>query len=709
MLDVFQQIFALLGNPEQVLSSLPNPVTWPTLVQDALRSYRIHVIAYNLGLLLMLAGAASSVVGVMTGVRSWKVFVNLFAVAVLWPLLTLPPANDCLPNSGYPCTVQKRVELVNPSSLDVEYVREDLDFSVAQVSGGGTVWTIPNRERFDKNMVKVEKEGAPLPPYVRYEYTTPLPPLWKGVEDLWWGLAQGANYNLMSSLLRYREGVADFRSKALWLFTYAFAFNSAASLADEVGNLATFALIKGRNPLGRVAGGVGTLATGAGTMGAGMVAETFKVVAATLAVAPVALIVTYGFVISMSGFALYAVIYLFPLVLGIASVFGLGAIAFPLRLALVSLLVPVITSPLVGTAVQMTYGYNQSIKSFLETSTKGEYAGLMEQVGFVNNPAESFVGSTAVQMAAKQLLNTYACLEPLFNKKIGGGYEYVGYRSGPVRLEGITTCYAPAGSGFLWIYDRPPSGQPGTPLSKAMSSPIAGLGKGADVKEFFADLSAYTLEGKASLIDLTSPSRLKNLRNLINRYGIHFYVPGGGLSGLLPDLESAVKARMDKNAASKLGSLDEALNHLAQPVPPDLLTEKKNAKYTRELAQYAAASPSDPSVARRCASETGGNACLLSSPVEVSYVLDRFLLANEMGLDETSILSGGLAQAALSVFVSGLVSLVLSLIVIGSVWGLMGAAFGATVGGLEGVVEAPGLGILANQLGRSRMARLGRR
>lgn len=105
----------------------------------------------------------------------------------------------------------------------------------------------------------------------------------------------------------------------------------------------------------------------------------------------------------------------------------------------------------------------------------------------------------------------------------------------------------------------------------------------------------------------------------------------------------------------------------------------------------------------------GGDACLLSSPVEVSYVLDRFLLANEMGLDETSILSGGLAQAALSVFVSGLVSLVLSLIVIGSVWGLMGAAFGATVGGLEGVVEAPGLGILANQLGRSRMARLGRR
>lgn len=59
----------------------------------------------------------------------------------------------------------------------------------------------------------------------------------------------------------------------------------------------------------------------------------------------------------------------------------------------------------------MVYGYNESLRQFIETSADKE---AMSEVKTQKDPVTAFVASTAFQVMARQLYNTYTCLLPYF-------------------------------------------------------------------------------------------------------------------------------------------------------------------------------------------------------------------------------------------------------------------------------------------------------
>lgn len=664
-METLNQILSLLGNPEAALNLFPNPASWPILLQDALRSYRVHEIAYALGALLLLLGAASTVMSYMTGFKGAKVFFNLLLVGLLWGALTAPPKNDCLPDSGYPCVVQKEVELVNPAGEKIPYIQEQLDFSGAK--GGGDYWVLPD----DKRAIAQKEATSAIPPYIRYQYKTPLPPLWAGAEGLWWTLSGTANRSLQSTLLRYQEEIQDTRTRLLALVKTAFTINMAGTLTDAAVNLAVFKGLTSKSAVGKASAILLGGATGQMTnTGIAMITELFKSVAVIMALAPLTLILTYGFIVSLAGFAFYVSIFLFPIFIGLGALFGAQTVVFPLRLILVSLLVPVLVSPLVGTSIHMTYGYNTALKQFLETSAD---KGALAEVPMKDDPVSAFVGSLVLQAMAKQAFNAYLCMRPYFEKTTGGKYQYTGNpdrKSVTYPDGGIKTCYLDNGSGFL-MWPPAYAEAPGTKeVSVLLSVPLAG-GKNlpASPEDFFVRLAAYTNDGAASMLDLTSPLKLKQLRNLINDYGLVFYLPGNTPSLLAEAIRGANIDPKVKDTFTE-AKIRNAYFNLGKEMDPN------NVKsFKEELGQFKA-------------KESG---IYSSDPPAALHVLDRYILADRLGLDNTAIGNGGLAQTALAFFVSSVVSLALSLIVIGATWGLMGAAFGAAVRGGDTVIEAPGL------------------
>ncbi|MCX7849664.1 hypothetical protein [Thermus sp.] len=688
-MDVLNQILSLLGNPQSALSLMPNPASWPVLMQDAMRSYRVHEIAYWVGILFLLLGAASSVLSYMIQTRGAKVFFNLLLVGVLWGGLVTRPENDCLPGSGYPCVVQKEVYLENPNQntawTRVRYAKETLDFSRVSAGAGGQ-YVLRDRDR----QIQVVEEVGILPPYIRYEYKHSLGPIWSRVEGLWWTLSSGANASLMASLLSYQKEIVRAREQLLSLVKTTFAINAAGTLADALAQTAVYHSLMGAKDFkGALKGLAGVSLAGAATQSLGtgiaVITELFKTLAVILALAPLAMILTYGFVVSMAGFTFYLIVFTFPIFVGLGALFGAQTVAFPLRLLLVSLLVPVLVSPLVGASVHMTYGYNAALQQFLETSAE---KGLLKEIPMKDDPVSAYAGATIVQIAAKQLHNTYLCLKPYFQRE-GSRFVYrAKYDEGPVKYPdgNIATCYADQGR-LLAHPVRHASPVSLDSLATILALPLSGgtiTGNWNNLERFFADLAAYTNDGTATMLDLTSPLKLQQMRRLINRYGLAFSLPfpftnmgsvlAKGMDKLGPDVAKTFTPARIEAALGKLGT------------PMDPASFQKSPGMKEGLGQFLLGKGNE-----EC--QVGGQGtCKASSPPEVLYILDRFLLANRMGLDDTLLGTGGLAQTALSVLVSTLVSLVLSLIVIGATWNMMGMVFGATVRAGDTVIEAPGLG-----------------
>lgn len=689
-MDVLSQILSLLGNPQSALGLMPNPASWPVLMQDAMRSYRVHEIAYWIGILFLLLGAASSVLSYMTQARGAKVFLNLLLVGVLWGALVQKPQNDCLPGSGYPCVVQKKVYLENPNANAnlgwVTYAKETLNFGNVSPDSNGR-FVLKNEHR----NIKVVQEAGILPPYIRYEYAQSLGPIWSMVEDLWWTLSRGANTNLMASLLSYQKEIVLTRQQLLSLVKTTFAINAAGTLADAIAQMAVYRALAGAKDYRGALKGIVTVAgAGAATqsMGTGIaiITELAKSLAVILALAPLAMILTYGFVVSMAGFAFYLILFTFPIFIGLGALFGAQTVAFPIRLLLVSLLVPVLVSPLVGASVHMTYGYQAALQQFLETSADKD---LLKEIPMKDDPVSAYVGATVVQIAAKQLHNTYLCLKPYFQRD-GNNYVYrPKYDSGPVKFPdgNIATCYDDAGGNLT----RPV--QFATQVSMDSLGAILALPvmpdtlnrNSANLNRFFNDLAAYTNDGAATMLDLTSPMKLQQLRKLVNRYGLRFSMPlpMTSMSNILAQGMNKLGPEVSKTFTPS--KIKTALENLGKGMDPNSF--KKNEDMKSNLGQFQIGKTSE-----ECGIGGTSGQCQQSTPVEVLYILDRFILANQMGLDDSLLGNGGLAQTALSVFVSTLVSMILSLIVIGATWNMMGMVFGATVRAGDTVIEAPGLG-----------------
>ncbi len=671
-------ILSLLGDPQRALSMFPNPGVWPTLAQDALRGYQVYNIALILGGLLFLLGAASSVIAYQTG-RGFKPLLNLLIVSLAGSLFVGKPLSDCVPDTGYPCIVDKRVELVNPTTSKISYTVEELDFSGAGRQNDTYVLPDAMRRNTQKEM------EVTLPPYVRYVYGEPLPKLWGPIEGLWRQLAEGSNLALASSLAKYQEQIREQRELLVKLFVVNLGLGAAGLLADATfTNLVTSL---GKYMTSRTASGAFAVALlgGAGqTLSAGIaiLAETIKIVAALLALVPIFIVLSYGFIISLSGFAFYLVAFLFPLFVGVAAIWGVAAIFAPLRLALVSLLIPTIVSPIVGASLHMIYGYNQSLEEFLSTVDTPEKKGLLDELPMVSDPMASFVASEVTRTVAMQLKNTALCLAPYFQRRENGQYVYVqpAQTASPVSYGKCYQKVFPTGFS-LGGGDPLPAGV------DAASYPIFQLQGDQEVLTlFYNDLMSYlnNTPETVGVIDLTSPLKLKALLRLAKKYNIFL--------SLTPDrnqyastLEAHLKeviAKQNLNLTIPPGSVRRALDKLGSEINLNNVPNNLRGKFTY--------------------SDGGGNPSSLleeewsGSPHYAWNIVRRVALATEAGVSQSEVNAAGASQAALSLIVSAAVSMAISLVVIGALWGMSGMVYQATINGAQGIIEAPGLSHLGS-------------
>jgi len=670
-------ILALLGDPGRALSMFPNPSVWPTLAQDALRGYQVYNIALILGGLLFLLGAASSIIAYQTG-RGFGPLLNLLIVSVAGSVFVGGPLRDCIPGTGYPCIVDKRVELVNPTTSRISYVTEKLDFSNVTPGGGGTYVL-----RDDQRQITPKTATVTLPPYVRYEYKEPLPKLWGQLEGLWRQLAEGSNLALASSLAKYQEQIYRQRELLVKLFVVNLGLGATGMLAD--GAFTNFVMSIGKSMPSRTAAGALGVAVlgGAGqtlSTGIAILTETIKIVAALLALVPLFIVLSYGFVISLSGFVFYLVAFLFPLFVGVAAIWGVAAILAPLRLALVSLLIPTIISPIVGASLHMIYGYNQSIEDFLSTAQRPGQQALLNELPMVSDPMVSFVASELTRTVAMQLRNTALCLSPYFQRQENGRYVYVqpAETASPVSYG---KCYRneDVSPGGFALRGTPPSG------ADAASYPIWGFR--GDLTQFYNDLMSYLNHTPETIgvIDLTSPLKLKALLRLAKRYNIRLSLPLNA-EAYATDLEAhlrAVVAKQNANLPIPPESVKRALDKLGarinlDNVPPDL---KKRFTPDNEQNQPNQNQPI-------LLDEVGG------IPSYAWNTVRRMALAVEAGISQSELNTAGASQAALSLIVSTAVAMAISLVVIGALWSMSGMVYQATVNGAQGVVEAPGLSYL---------------
>jgi hypothetical protein len=665
-------ILALLGDPQRALSMFPNPGVWPTLAQDALRGYQVYNIALILGGLLFLLGAASSVIAYQTG-RGFKPLLNLLIVSLAGSLFVGKPLSDCMPNTGYPCIVDKRVDLVNPATSQITYTTEKLDFSKAGQQGDTYVLRDDQRQTSPQAMV------VTLPPYVRYEYSEPLPKLWGQLEGLWRQLAEGSNLALASSLAKYQDQIRQQRELLVKLFVVNLGLGAAGILADatftnlvaNLGKSMTSRTAQGAFGVALLGGAGQTLSTGIAIL-----TETIKMVAALLALVPIFIVLSYGFIISLSGFVFYLVAFLFPLFVGVGAIWGVAAIFAPLRLALVSLLIPTVVSPIVGASLHMVYGYNQSLEEFLSTVDTPEKKGLLDELPMVSDPMASFVASELTRTVAMQLKNTALCLSPYFQRQENGRYVYVqpAQTASPVSYG---KCYrnedvSPMGFSLTGTVPAPPPGP------DAASYPIWNFQ--GDLTQFYNDLMSYlnNTPETVGVIDLTSPLKLKALLRLAKRYNIPLSLTND-LDTYAVTLEAHLRdviARQNVNLPIPPGSVKNALGKLGVNIDLDKVPDSLKKKFTYN--------------------DGGGNQSSLldgagGTPSYAWNTVRRVALATEAGISQGELNAAGASQAALSLIVSTAVSMAISLAVIGALWGMSGMVYQATINGAQGVVEAPGL------------------
>ncbi len=663
-------ILSLLGDPGRALSMFPNPSVWPTLAQDALRGYQVYNIALILGGLLFLLGAASSVIAYQTG-RGFGPLLNLLIVSLAGSLFVGAPLRDCIPGTGYPCIVDKRVELVNPTTSGISYAAEKLDFSNVTPGRDGTYVL-----RDDQRQITPKTVTVTLPPYVRYEYREPLPRLWGQLEGLWRQLAEGSNLALASSLAKYQDQIRQQRELLVKLFVVNLSLGATSLLADNT--FANYVANIGKSmPSRTAAGAFGVAALGAAgqtvSTGIAILTETIKIVAALLALVPLFIVLSYGFVISLSGFVFYLVAFIFPLFVGVAAIWGVAAILAPLRLALVSLLIPTIVSPIVGASLHMIYGYNQSIEEFLSTANKPERRDLLNELPMVSDPMASFVASELTRTVAMQLRNTALCLSPYFQRQENGRYVYVrpSETASPVSYG---KCYENVSPGGFSL------GGPFPFASEATSYPIREFS--GDLTQFYNDLMSYLNHTPETIgtIDLTSPLKLKALLRLAERYKIHLSLPPHQ-STYATTLEAhltAVIARQKANVPLSPGSVERALNKLGKKIDLGKVPDDLRKKFSSD-------GKGNPPI---FLDEVGG------TPSYAWNTVRRMALATEAGISQGELNAAGASQAALSLIVSTAVAMAISLVVIGALWGMSGMVYQATVNGAQGVLEAPGLSYL---------------
>jgi hypothetical protein len=661
VIEFLEQFLGTIASPQGAFESLPHSASWIAFFQDALRSYKLINLSYYLGGLLLFIALLKTVYDYIQGYRVARQVVAIGVASFLFAALATPPRDECVKNTGYPCLVEKRLEL-KQGLKSIAYAEEELDWKKAKYDSATGVYKLTDAPgQPNQRQITVKTKDLSHVRYLTYEYPFGFTPVWDRIEEFWWSTYATANTALASMVVKYAESANETRDTLFVLIRDVFATSTTKGLLDEVLPYVGVAGGLRRAGVAAFAGGV----SGATDVPLAMLANSVRTMAILIASAPVALILTYHVLAALSGFILYLIIFLAPIFIGLSAIFGLPILSFPARLLVSIFVVPILSSTVLGTSLHLIYQYTDNLRTFVESNTDEDtrdatvvdlYADFKDMP--VASPVLAYYLS---QLAAYQLSNLYACMKD-------GGFLIINESGRPTYQENppspsvdkevcgqggeqVKRLMGGGATSYPWIPGREPIIES---LSRRLPKQVLNIGlphpdfsKEKFVAELYSIVGLGTAEG-SNPSALISPVGRERLARFIARWGVLLNADG-----------------LNPNVPSGFPSL-----YLATVISP----------------------PSDVPGWRMISPHLGDPNYALTRAL-LAY-LDRWMVADRLGLDPLKG-TGAVGFMAIQTLAFTLVALILALIAMGSVWTLTAQVLGSRAfGGLQELLTgvAPGVG-----------------
>lgn len=388
-------IILSLGDPTALARMLPDSLIWPHYLALMLRAYMIPVFAYWLGLGLLVLGAVLGVYQYLVGGIGLKDLVlRLTLPALLWPLVVISPGQvGCNPKyKTYPCVLsgEWRARKMTPSQDTVMTYEFD--------PSRGQLVPVPVAVNA-RTMYQITFNPIPAPGLSNDSF------LGRQLKGFWSWTAGVANRALYAELARLQNQVRAYKKNLTSLILYSSLFAGAGGAGSVLLNVAAFL------PIGGFAGfGVGFMAglvEGTVDTVSQIVTGVAGSVATVMIYAPLVLLATFHTLILLSGALLYFLLFLSPIVLGLAAIQGPGTLQVPLKLVFLSVLFPLFAGPIFAASLRMAYGNVVSEKQKQLETLEGALDSMVRN----KDGTYSIRYSIAIGVMLQQLHNTLYCLE----------------------------------------------------------------------------------------------------------------------------------------------------------------------------------------------------------------------------------------------------------------------------------------------------------
>jgi hypothetical protein len=745
MIEFLQQFLGTIASPQGAFESLPHSASWIAFFQDALRGYKLINLTYYIGGLLLFIALLKTVYDYIQGYRVARQVVAIGVASFLFAALATPPRDECVKDTGYPCLVEKRLELKQGLN-SITYAEEKLDWKIAKYENGVYKLTdAPGQQ--NQRQITIKTKDLSHVRYLSYEYPAGFTPVWDRIEDFWWSTYATANTALAAMVAKYAESANETKNTLFNLIKDIFATNTTKGLLDEVLPFVGIAGGLKRAGVAALAGGV----SGATDVPLAMLSNSVRTMAILIASAPVALILTYHVLAALSGFILYLIIFLAPIFIGLSALFGLPILSFPARLLVSIFVVPILSSTVLGTSLHLIYQYTDDLQNFVESNTDKDtkdakvadfYADYEDMA--TASPVLAYYLS---QLAAYQLSNLYACMKD-------GGFLIIDESGKPTYLENppspsvdkevcgqdgslVKDLMSGNTTSYTWI---PGKGSILESFSKRLPQKVLNLGisdpdfsKERFVAELYSIVGLGTAEG-SNPSALLSPVGRERLARFISKWGVLL-----NAEGLNPNVPEQTVRRFAEELATQFGIKDTnkfygAVSFLLFPhvqtgvegYVPSYLNPSDNPRSpfwqkidTSPQAYIASLKTAKGGIYKNLVVPRDGFASLYlanvishppipnwnvinPNPSNPSYTitrgllayLDRWMVADRLGLDPLKG-TGAMGFMAIQTLAFTLVALILALIAMGSVWTLTAQVLGSKAfGGLQELLTgvAPGVG-----------------
>jgi hypothetical protein len=388
-------IILSLGDPTALARMLPDSLIWPHYLALMLRAYMIPVFAYWIGLGLLVLGAVLGVYQYLVGGIGIKDLVfKLSLPALLWPLVVISPSQvGCNPKyQTYPCVLsgEWRAQKITTSQDTV------MTYEFDPAKGGLVPVPVAVNVR---TMYQITFNPAPGPGVSNDSF------LGRQLKAFWGWTARTANQALYAELARLQNQVRAYKKNLTSLILYSSLFAGVGGAGSVLLNAVSFLAIGGSVGLG--IGFMAGLVEGTVDTVSQIVTGVAGSVATVMIYAPLVLLTVFHTLILLSGALLYFVLFLSPIVLGLAAIQGPGTLQTPIKLIFLSVLFPLFVGPIFAASLRMAYGNVVSEKQKQLEAIEGALDSMVRN----KDGTYSVRYSIAIGVMLQQLHNTLYCLE----------------------------------------------------------------------------------------------------------------------------------------------------------------------------------------------------------------------------------------------------------------------------------------------------------